>query len=79
MQSWIYTEGLEAGIEKGNEKHIRSLALQFEHRLGRALTEPEQSSLRKRFQIEGADKVGNVVLDLSPQDLALWLAPTNGH
>ena len=79
MQSWIYTEGLEAGIEKGNEKHIRSLALQFEHRLGRALTEPEQSSLRKRFQIEGADKVGNVVLDLSPQDLALWLAPSNGH
>ena len=79
MKSWIYTEGFEAGFQQGIEQAIHPLARQFERRLGRPLTEAEQSSLRNHFQVDEPEKVGHALLDLSPQDLALWLAPTNGH
>jgi len=71
MQSWIYTEGMEAGIEKGIAKGIRPLV---ERKLGRPLLEPESAGLLARIRTEGPERIGASILDLSPQDLAAWLA-----
>lgn len=76
MQNWIYKEGLEDGLEKGA---LRSLARQFERRLARPLTEAERSRLAERIHEQGTESASDAVLDLPAQDLATWLAPTNGH
>ncbi len=63
-------------FQKGS---LKPLAHQFERRLGRPLTESERETLARRVREEGADRVGDVVLDLSQEDLATWIASTNGH
>jgi hypothetical protein len=69
-------EYFQKGIETGELKPFVHL---FERRLGRTLTEDERATLAKRVREEGADRAGDVVLDLSQEDLATWLARTNGH
>jgi hypothetical protein len=64
-------EGLSAGLQP--------LVHQFERRLGRPLTPSERATLVERLREQGAERVGDVVLDLSPEDLAVWLGATNGH
>ncbi|MDI1484056.1 hypothetical protein [Polyangium sp. y55x31] len=71
--------GIHEGIEKGIHEGLRPLVHLLERRLGRALTEPERATLLARIRVDGPDRVGDAVLDLSPQDLAAWIAPTNGH
>ena len=51
-----------------------SLITLFQRRLGRPLTDEEQETLRGRFDTHGADRIAEVVLDLSAEDLAAWLA-----
>ncbi|UQA56198.1 hypothetical protein [Polyangium aurulentum] len=72
-------DGFEKGIQKGMEKGIALLVHLFERRLGRALTEAERALLVRRVDEDGPDRVGDAVLDLSPQALASWLAPTDEH
>ncbi|MDI1430717.1 hypothetical protein [Polyangium sorediatum] len=83
MQNWIYKEGLEDGRQKGREEGLQTglapLAHQFERRLRRPLTPTERATLAERLLQQGAERLGDVVLDLSPEDLATWLAATNGH
>ncbi|TKD09939.1 hypothetical protein [Polyangium fumosum] len=83
MQNWIYKEGLEDGRQKGREEGLQTglapLAHQFERRLRRPLTPTERATLAERLLQQGAERLGDVVLDLSPEDLATWLATTNGH
>jgi flagellar biosynthesis/type III secretory pathway protein FliH len=84
MQSWIYKEGLEKGEEKGLEKgrlegEQQTLVRLFERRLARALTPEERTTLAARLREQGAERLTDTALDLSPEDLAAWLAPTNGH
>ncbi|WP_437593049.1 hypothetical protein [Sorangium sp. So ce1000] len=77
MQNSIYREGkaagLKEGLEKGLEKGLALLAHQVERRLGRPLTAEERSRLFERLHAEGPEKVGDVVLDLSADDLSMWL------
>ncbi len=59
--------GLHEGIEKGIEKGIAPLARLFSRKLGRPL-----DSL-------GADRLGDVALDLDGPSLATWLADPNAR
>ncbi|MDC3953282.1 hypothetical protein [Polyangium jinanense] len=83
MQNWIYKEGLEDGRQKGREEGrqegLAPLAHLFERRLRRPLTPTERATLAEQLLQQGAERLGDVVLDLSPEDLASWLAATNGH
>lgn len=76
-----FAEGLkkkhEEGLKEGIEEGLKPLAHQFERRLGRALTDDEHRTLRERFDRLGSDRLGDVVLDLSPEALAAWLAEPN--
>lgn len=45
----------------------------FARRLGRPLTAPEQATVRARLDVLGADRVGDVALDLTPEALTAWL------
>jgi hypothetical protein len=49
------------------------LQRQFARRLGRPLTEGETATLLARFDTVGPDRLGDVVLDLTPEALAQWL------
>jgi hypothetical protein len=66
--------GIEKGIERGIEKGLMPLLHLFERRLGRALTPEEHHGLRERFDRLGSTRLGDVVLDLSAEALAAWLA-----
>jgi hypothetical protein len=55
-------------------KGLDPLAHQFERRLGRALTAGERDTLVTRLSTLGSHRLGDVVLDLAPGDLAAWLA-----
>lgn len=58
---------------------LQGLGHQFERRLGRALTPTERARLSDRVRELGAERVGDVVLDLARDELAAWLAETNGR
>jgi hypothetical protein len=49
----------------------------FERRLGRVLREDERARLRERTETLGPDHLGDLVLDLSVNELAAWLADPN--
>jgi hypothetical protein len=71
---------IRAEVEREMEKGLAPLVVhQFERRLGRALTAAERATLVERLREQGAERVGDVVLDLSPEDLATWLTASNGH
>ena len=63
-------EGLEAGLEAG-------LSHVYERRLGRRLTDEEHRTLSERLAKLGAERVGDVVIDLPSDALAAWLADPN--
>jgi hypothetical protein len=58
-------------VKQGRED---ALARLFERRLGRELARTERVTLTKRMTALGPDRLGDVVLDLAPQELAKWLA-----
>lgn len=58
--------------ERANQQH--SLLRLFARRLGRSLSADEQATLVQRLDSVGPDRLGDVVLDLSPAELATWLA-----
>jgi hypothetical protein len=64
-------KAMEKGMEKGA---ARTLVHQFERRLSRALREDEQARLHARTAALGPDRLGDLVLDLSADELAAWLA-----
>ncbi|UQA55796.1 hypothetical protein [Polyangium aurulentum] len=75
-----FAQGLDEGRKEGRlEGELKPLVHQFERRLARALTPSERAILVERLREQGAERVGDVVLDLSPEDLATWLAASNGH
>jgi flagellar biosynthesis/type III secretory pathway protein FliH len=90
MQEWfkefereLKAKGVEESeqriLEKGRMEGLEPLVHQFERRLARPLTASERATLVERLREQGAKRVGDVVLDLSPEDLATWLAETKGH
>ncbi|MFO0604036.1 MAG: Uma2 family endonuclease [Polyangiales bacterium] len=73
----VRSEGIEEGIERGIEKGIEMGAGALEHlfarRLARPLTEAERATLRERLRTDGSERIGDLVLDLTPDALAAWL------
>ncbi len=74
MQSWIYKKGEQKGLEQGLEKGLGPLAHLLERRLARALTSDERSVLVRRLDALGPERLGDIVLDFTPDALAAWLA-----
>ena len=66
-------EGVKKGVRKGVKKGLAPLARQFARRLGRALTADELRTLTQRLDSHGPDRLGDVVLDLTPKQLAAWI------
>ncbi|HLM75703.1 MAG TPA: hypothetical protein VK459_23475 [Polyangiaceae bacterium] len=73
----VREELIEEGIDKGIERGLMPLLHQVERRLSRALTPDEHHALRERFDRLGSNRLGDVVLDLSADALAAWLADPN--
>ncbi len=68
-------EGKLEGKREGKREGLATLVFLFERRLGRTLRAREQERLAKRLTHDGPEKLGTVVLDYSPEELAAWLAP----
>ena len=64
-------EGISQGISQGS---LKVTARQIERRLGRTLTTAECDYLSTRIATEGPERVGDLVLDLSPEALAAWVS-----
>ncbi len=67
-------DGRQQGLRDGRQEGLQPLQHQFARRLGRTLTAAEQATLLGRFDTVGPDRLGDVVLDLTPDALAAWLA-----
>ena len=71
-------KGLKKGLKKGQREGIREglqpILRMVARRLGRPLTEAEEATLLTRFDLVGPDRLGDVVLDFAPAELAAWLA-----
>jgi hypothetical protein len=75
MQSSVYEMGEKRGEEKGKREGKLELLLRgYERRLGRALNESEQDTIKLRLGTLGADRLFDVQMDLSSEALAAWLA-----
>ena len=70
-------QGIEQGIAQGIEQGIGLVERQFQRRLGRLVTAEEHRTLVRRLGTLGPARVGDVVLDLSSDALAAWLADPN--
>jgi len=70
-------QGVKQGVKRGREEGMAPLVRLFERRLGRELARTERVTLTKRLTALGPDRLGDVVLDLAPQELASWLADPN--
>ena len=67
-----------AGMQQGMQQGLAPLLRLFSRRLQRALTDVERAVIIARLDTLGADRLGDVVLDLSAPELAAWLAdPTS--
>ena len=62
------------GVQQGVQQGVAPLLRQFSRRLDRALSEHECAVVIGRLETLGADRLGDVVLDLSAPELARWLA-----
>jgi len=71
-----FAEGRKEGRLEGQ---LDPLVHLFERRLGRPLTSEEHERLGARLRDNGADRLTDIALDHAPDDLATWLAATNGH
>jgi len=64
-------EGIDEGIEKGT---LAPLVHLYRRRLGRPLSEEEHNVLQQRLATLGADRLSDLVLDVTEADaLEAWL------
>lgn len=69
------TQVKETGRQQGMQQGQRTTLLrQIAHKLARPLTDEERARVAARLDSLGPDRLGDVVLDLSPTALADWLA-----
>ena len=66
--------GEHRGVLRGMQQGLAPLLRQFSRRLDRALTDDERAVVTVRLNTLGADRLGDVILDLSALDLSAWLA-----
>ncbi|MBK9264914.1 MAG: hypothetical protein IPM54_34675 [Polyangiaceae bacterium] len=74
---FIAPDVIEEIRNDGHDAGLAPLVHLFERRLARRLSDDEHAILRKRLKAVGPERLGDVVLDLSPQELAVWLADPN--
>ncbi len=74
MESWVFKQGIEKGIEKGSRQELSRM---FERKLRHPLAEQEQATIAQRLDTLGADRLRDVVLDLPADALAAWLQNPN--
>ncbi len=67
-------KSIQRGRTEGLQQGLQLVQHQFARRLGRPLTEGETATLLARFDTVGPDRLGDVVLDLTSDALADWLA-----
>jgi hypothetical protein len=72
LRRWLrlVPEAADEAVQRG----LQPLQHQFERRLGRRLSPSEQAVLHHRLETLGADRLGDVVLDLDAATLSAWLA-----
>ena len=66
--------GEKRGKELGLAEGLAPLVRQIEQRIGRGLAESERTAVRERLGTLGPDRLAEVVLNLSSQDLQKWLS-----
>ncbi len=64
-------------FDEGVLEGLKPLVRLFERRLARALAPAERAQLAQRVREQGAERVGDLVLDLTTDELAAWLATPN--
>ena len=69
-----HVEGCEQGRQEGRQEGLAPLLRQIQRRLGRALSDQEHQTVAARLDTLGPDRLGDVVLDLTPGALAAWVA-----
>jgi hypothetical protein len=69
-----HPEATKPFVQQGLQQGLQPLAHVYERRLGRPLSKEEHRALAERLERLGADRLGDVVLDLSPGALTAWLA-----
>jgi hypothetical protein len=80
MRNYEYqSEVVRELVAKGREEGLRLVVHLVERRLSRPLTSVERAALVELLRKQGPDRVGDAVLDLSPEELATWLGAANGH
>ena len=70
-------EARASGLKEGLHKGLAPLLRQCQRKLGRELTAADQETLLTRLSTVGADRFGDVVLDLGGPALDRWLRDPN--
>jgi hypothetical protein len=71
--------GLQKGLQQGLQQGLQPIFRQIEIRLHRPLLDTERTRLVERLDEVGPDRIGEVTLELSPEELARWLADPNAR
>jgi hypothetical protein len=71
-----YEQSLKQAEDRGT---MRKTARLYGLRLGRPLTDAERDTLAERLTRLGEDRVDQVMLTFSPDDLAAWLTDPNAQ
>lgn len=71
--------GREEGLREGLREGLAPLLRLFARKLGRPLSEQEEATMCARLATHGADRLGDVALDLDGAALAAWLADPNAR
>lgn len=74
MSTAVRDEIFDEGVLEGE---LKQLVRQFERRLMRELAPAERAQLAQRVREQGAERVGDLVLARTPDELAAWLAAPN--
>ncbi len=80
----LWKRGLSQGISQGlseglSQGQLLVLTQMFQRRLGRPLTDIENTTLTARFHALGHERLSAVVLDLDATALAAWLADPSAN
>jgi hypothetical protein len=69
---WLRREVEGQYLEKGLEKGLAPLVHQFERKLRRPLTQHERQALAQQLDLLGPERIGDLVLESTPEQLAVW-------
>jgi hypothetical protein len=71
---------IEQGHQEGRQEgRLELLTKHFAKRLKRALAEEEKKALAAKLEALGADRLSDVLFDLSPARLLAWLLDENAR